>query len=155
MWDAASAWPDEQRHVHAQDLNQRNTGPPAAERANLTSRPRGQPLGVGFWSLMSRCCLRESHCSYYFSLAPNKHSVSRRHTSIMFLKKLAPQDLTSLSDSCLYQFLLWWLHNDILPTQHLSMQTSRQLAFSSKQEPSFLSHLFIYVSIFGVDSGFF
>src|SRR3712207_3646434 len=43
MWDAASAWFDEQCHVHAQDSNQRNTGPPAAERANLTTRPRGQP----------------------------------------------------------------------------------------------------------------
>ena len=43
MWDAASAWFDEQCHVCAQDSNQRNTGPPAAERANLTTRPRGQP----------------------------------------------------------------------------------------------------------------
>ena len=43
MWDAASAWSDEQWHVRAQDSNQRNTGPPAAERVNLTTRPRGQP----------------------------------------------------------------------------------------------------------------
>ncbi|XP_070092719.1 uncharacterized protein [Equus caballus] len=43
-WDAASAWLDEQCHVRAQDSNQRNTGPLAAERANLTTRPRGQPL---------------------------------------------------------------------------------------------------------------
>ena len=43
MWDATSAWFDEQCHVNAQDSNQRNTGPPAAERANLTTRPRGQP----------------------------------------------------------------------------------------------------------------
>ena len=42
MWDATSAWFDEQCHVRAQDPNQRNTGPPAAERANLTTRPRGQ-----------------------------------------------------------------------------------------------------------------
>src|SRR3712207_7512631 len=34
MWDAASAWSDEQCHVRAQDSNRRNTGPPAAERAN-------------------------------------------------------------------------------------------------------------------------
>ena len=46
MWDATSAWFDEQCHVHAQDSNQQNTGPPAAERANLTTRPRGQPLTV-------------------------------------------------------------------------------------------------------------
>ena len=44
MWDAASAWSDEQCHVRAQDSNQRNTGPPAAEHANLTTRPRVQPL---------------------------------------------------------------------------------------------------------------
>uniref|UniRef100_A0A9L0IGC8 Autophagy related 7 n=1 Tax=Equus asinus TaxID=9793 RepID=A0A9L0IGC8_EQUAS len=43
MWDAASAWFDEQCHVRAQDSNQRNTGPPAAEHANLTTRPRGVP----------------------------------------------------------------------------------------------------------------
>uniref|UniRef100_A0A3Q2IEI0 Uncharacterized protein n=1 Tax=Equus caballus TaxID=9796 RepID=A0A3Q2IEI0_HORSE len=43
MWDAASAWSDEQCHVRAQDSNRRNTGPPAAERENLTTRPRGQP----------------------------------------------------------------------------------------------------------------
>ena len=43
MWGAAPAWPDEQRHVHAQDPNQWNPGPPAAERANLTTRPQGQP----------------------------------------------------------------------------------------------------------------
>ena len=43
MWDAASAWSDEQYHVRAQDSNQRNTAPPAAEHANLTTRPRGQP----------------------------------------------------------------------------------------------------------------
>src|SRR3712207_6993902 len=43
MWDAASAWFDEQCHVCAQDSNQRNTGAPAVERANLTTQPRGQP----------------------------------------------------------------------------------------------------------------
>ena len=43
MWDAASVWFDEQCHVRAQDSNQRNTGLPAAEHANLTTRPRGQP----------------------------------------------------------------------------------------------------------------
>ena len=41
MWDAASAWSDEQCHVRAQDSNQQNTGPPAVERANLTTRPQG------------------------------------------------------------------------------------------------------------------
>ena len=51
MWDAASVWFDEQCHVHAQDSKQRNTGPPAAEHVNLTTRPRGQPQDLGF------CCL--------------------------------------------------------------------------------------------------
>ena len=44
MWDAASAWFDEQCRVRTQDSNQRNTVPPAVERTNLTTRPRGQPL---------------------------------------------------------------------------------------------------------------
>ena len=44
MWDAASEWSDEQCHVRAQDSNQRNTGTPAAEHPNLTTRPQGQPL---------------------------------------------------------------------------------------------------------------
>uniref|UniRef100_A0A9L0SS52 Alkaline ceramidase n=3 Tax=Equus TaxID=9789 RepID=A0A9L0SS52_HORSE len=43
MWDAASVWFAEQCHVRAQDSNQRNTGPPAAEHANLTAQPRCQP----------------------------------------------------------------------------------------------------------------
>ena len=47
-WDAASAWFDEQCHVRAQDSNQRNTGPPAAEHTNLTTRPRGQPSPLIF-----------------------------------------------------------------------------------------------------------
>ena len=47
MRDTASAWFDEQCHVRAQDSKQRNTGPPAAECANLTTRPRGRPLIFG------------------------------------------------------------------------------------------------------------
>ena len=43
MWDAVSAWLDEQCHDCAQDSNQQNTGPPAAERANPTTWPRGRP----------------------------------------------------------------------------------------------------------------
>src|SRR3712207_8955294 len=37
MWDAASAWSDEQCHVRAQDSNQQNTGPPAARSEEHTS----------------------------------------------------------------------------------------------------------------------
>ena len=40
MWDAASAWPVEWCHVHAQDPNRATK----VECANLTTRPRGQPL---------------------------------------------------------------------------------------------------------------
>ena len=43
MWDAASVWFDEQCRVRTQDSNQQNTGPPAAECENLTTRPWGQP----------------------------------------------------------------------------------------------------------------
>ena len=50
MWDAASAWFDEQCHVHAQDSNQRNTGLPAAGRTNLTTWPRGQPRSVNIFN---------------------------------------------------------------------------------------------------------
>ena len=52
MWDAASAWFDEQCHVHAQDSNQRNTGPPAAERANNHSATGPAPLTFFFKSHM-------------------------------------------------------------------------------------------------------
>ena len=48
MRDTAPAQLDEQRQVHAQDPNQRNTGPHAAEHANPTTRPRGQPLILAF-----------------------------------------------------------------------------------------------------------
>ena len=47
MWDAASAWFDEQCHVCAHDSL------PAAERTNLTAWPQGQPLCFMF--LMSQC----------------------------------------------------------------------------------------------------
>ena len=46
MWDAAPAWPNEQRHVRAQDPNQWNTRPPAAERVNPTPWPQGQPHNI-------------------------------------------------------------------------------------------------------------
>ena len=49
MWDAASAWFNEQCHVRAQDLNQQNTEPPAVECTNLTARPRGQPQLSSFF----------------------------------------------------------------------------------------------------------
>ena len=53
MWDAASAWFDEQCHFHARDSKKQNTGPPGAERANLTTRPRGQPLEMALFCPLS------------------------------------------------------------------------------------------------------
>ena len=40
MWEAASAWPDEQCHVRAQDPNGQNPGPPKRSM-NLTTWPWG------------------------------------------------------------------------------------------------------------------
>uniref|UniRef100_F6Y548 Leucine rich repeat containing 75A n=1 Tax=Equus caballus TaxID=9796 RepID=F6Y548_HORSE len=60
MWDAASAWPDEPCHIHAQDLNQRNTGPPAAEWANLTTRPWGLPQAAVFFKAPRDSSVQES-----------------------------------------------------------------------------------------------
>ena len=68
MWDAASAWFDEQCHVHAQDSNQWNTGPPAAERVNLTTRPRRQPLDTEFLLLITIL----HHCHLLKVLGRNK-----------------------------------------------------------------------------------
>ena len=76
MWDTASAWLDERCHVRAQDSNQRNTGPPAAERANLTTRPRGQPLRLPFILCPSEPQSQESTCTslnrpaYSYSSSP-------------------------------------------------------------------------------------
>ena len=63
MWDAASAWFDEECHVRAQDSNQRNTGLPAAECANLTTRPRGQPLPISTFDLSPQISSPDTHTS--------------------------------------------------------------------------------------------
>ena len=55
MWDAASVWFDEQCHDRAQDLNWWNTGPPATEHVNLTTRPQGQPQLKVFFNLSPSC----------------------------------------------------------------------------------------------------
>ena len=59
MWDTASVGLDEKYHVRAQDSNQRNTGPPAAERANLTTWPQGQSLNDVFLKLLKTTGWRE------------------------------------------------------------------------------------------------
>uniref|UniRef100_A0A9L0TGC3 Telomere repeat binding bouquet formation protein 2 n=1 Tax=Equus caballus TaxID=9796 RepID=A0A9L0TGC3_HORSE len=64
MWDAASAWFDERCHVHAQDSNQGNTGPPTAECANLTTRPRGQPPVFSILSFSPKI-FSYIFCEYY------------------------------------------------------------------------------------------
>ncbi|XP_070123438.1 uncharacterized protein [Equus caballus] len=73
VWDAASAWFDEQCHVHAQDSNQRNTGPPAAERVDPTTRPRGQPLESVFYlqKELLRCSLEKKTQI----ISTSKHSI--------------------------------------------------------------------------------
>ena len=66
IWDAASAWFDELCHVRAQDSNWWNTGPPAAERRNLTTRPQGQPghwrFGMGWWKTRWRAVVGFKIC---------------------------------------------------------------------------------------------
>ena len=59
-------WFDEQCHVCAQDLNQRNTGPPAAERMNLTTQPRGQPPFI---------CILNIYIFLFFSSDNNQFSL--------------------------------------------------------------------------------
>ena len=76
MWDAALAWPDEQCDVCAQDLNQRNPGPPAVERVNLTTRPWGQPPKIK--SLKKKNDLPKVHTLIF---------TSQRHREDCFSKK--------------------------------------------------------------------
>ena len=84
MWDAASAWSDQQRHVRAQDSNRRNTGPPVAERANLTTRPQGQPQGEHSFNIdLWLAPLAEVECDVWGGFMgqakePPHHSVSVR-----------------------------------------------------------------------------
>ena len=80
MWDAASAWLDEQCHVRAQDLNQRNTGPPAAERANPTTRPRGQPLEVTFKTL-------HHHSNHYHEMEYQSLAIWKETVNIDIIEK--------------------------------------------------------------------
>ena len=74
MWDTASAWLDEQCHVHALDLNQRNSGPPAAERANLTTLPRGQPQ-VTPLLLLSWTLYRRGHVVWTLGPSGSSHGL--------------------------------------------------------------------------------
>src|SRR3712207_3496904 len=92
MWDAASAWLDERCHVRAQDSNQRNTGPPAAECANLTTRPRGQPPQKYIFAQS----FRKSFLSNISLLA----SQQVQH-SFFFLRKISPE-LTSAANPPLF-----------------------------------------------------
>uniref|UniRef100_A0A3Q2GTD1 15-oxoprostaglandin 13-reductase n=1 Tax=Equus caballus TaxID=9796 RepID=A0A3Q2GTD1_HORSE len=61
MWDVASAWLDEQCHVCAQDSNQRNTGPPAAECGvrELNHLATGPAPGIGMPGLTSLIGIQE------------------------------------------------------------------------------------------------
>ena len=77
MWDAASTWFEEQCHVRAQDSNQRNTGPPAVELSNLTTRPRGQSLDISWLtSKVSRICPLHCKCAEvinYIRVSPKRN----------------------------------------------------------------------------------
>ena len=73
MWDAASAWCDEQGHVHDQDSNQRNTGPPAVECASSTTRPRGQPSSL---SLIGKYTANMYMCVYFLK---DSNETNTRH----------------------------------------------------------------------------
>ena len=75
MWDAASAWFDEQCHVCTEDLNQWNTGPPAVERTNLITGPWGQPphiyiSGASYLSFISFLLWYHVYCYFviFYSL---------------------------------------------------------------------------------------
>ena len=70
MWDAAPAWPDKWCHVHAQDANWWNRGPPEVEWVNLTTEAGGPApctwllvpqfrVGISWWQ---KCTLGE----FYF-----------------------------------------------------------------------------------------
>ena len=72
MWDAASAWFDEECHVRAQDSNQRNTGLPAAERANLTTRPQGQPPQAVLNIVFTCFSLQNGRLYCFFATCKNK-----------------------------------------------------------------------------------
>src|SRR3712207_8045627 len=74
MWDAASVWFDEQCHVRAQDSNQQNTGPPAAERANLTTQPRGQPPTAKYFN-SQKCKGLEQHLAQHLTAPSRWHLV--------------------------------------------------------------------------------
>ena len=106
MWEAASAWFDEQSHVRTQDSNRWNTGPPAAERANPTTRPgpappstfaRGQLRTVIFFS--TTCFYRKTSlfkdnivsfqkapCNFRFSSNHPVQNITSGHSCQCFLE---------------------------------------------------------------------
>ena len=97
MWDAASVWLDEGCHVRTQDSNWRNTGLPAAERANLTTRPRGQPLvSTSFWAQGLRLtphCLSLLEPSFSFSFMEKETFIM---SDLTYLKCIKLSNLYSL-----------------------------------------------------------
>ena len=71
MWEATSAWLDEQCRVHARDANRQNPLAAKSEHVNLSTRPWGRPLLHAFFMADSKICL----CSWCFavSLLISKH----------------------------------------------------------------------------------
>ena len=76
MWDAASAWSDEQCHVHAQDSNQRNTGPPSAECTNLTTQPQDQPQFIVLFDECGAGAGSQGGYPYFINFLPKLFPIS-------------------------------------------------------------------------------
>lgn len=80
------------------------------------------------WIPRSKCCPVSALYSNYFpslQLISNLGGNSLNYTNTLFLTKFFFLDLVSMSDSCLQQFVLWWLQKDVFPIplffSHLSV----------------------------------
>ena len=118
MWDATSAWLDEQCHVRIQDPNQQNPGPPKWS-TNLTTWPWARPHSHYLFKFVSSTLL-SSHTA---SLAPwwFQHTSAPGVFALVLLLSfpktaswLIPSsslDLCSLAliDFCLAYLIYWFI----------------------------------------------
>ena len=73
MWDAASAWPDEWCHVHAQDPNPAKPWAAEVEHTNLTTQPQGWSLAnITFKSTRQILVIPDQH----IVLCSNLHEIN-------------------------------------------------------------------------------
>ena len=63
MWEAASAWPVERCHVHAQDPNQRNPGPP---KQSMRTWPLGHGAGQEPGTVLKEGEKKSYNCDRHF-----------------------------------------------------------------------------------------